>query len=147
MKKQKKVILACITAQKTAFNIAGTAHDLAKNMDSDLIIITVLPERCDAEKRSTDIRILSEISKEIGRDIRIIYSDNPVEAIKLTISELNPVHIFMGQGSERSQFLSKVRLAPSEATISVVGPDGILYSLPPLSEDIFTNNFENTDED
>lgn len=129
-------IFALITAQESCKRIINVAKEQARLLSADVDVITVQPIKADAKSRSKDMICLTEMSKSTESEIRIIYSDNPLKAIISEAKKANPYHIYVGQGSENSSFLNKLRIALVSVPISVVGIDGIIYSLPPILEDI-----------
>lgn len=138
MKENK--ILVLITAQESCKRIIDIANEYADRLAADVDVLTVQPVKADAKRRSKDMICLTGLSRKTHRAIRIIYSDQPLRAIISEAEKLEPIHIFVGQGSEKSSFLTGLRLAPINAPISVVGTDGIIYSLPSMMEDILALN-------
>ncbi len=133
-------ILALITAQLSCERIIKFAEDYADKLGCELVILTAQPHKTTAQKRSKDMICLTELSKKTGRNIEIIYSDSPLTAILKETAKIDPIHIFVGQGGQRSEFLTGLRIYVADSPISVVGTDGIIYSLPGISEDVFTAN-------
>lgn len=140
MKNSNGIILALITAQPSCERIIKIAEDYSIRLGSELIILTAQPHKTTAQNRSKDMVCLTELSKKTGRDIKIIYSDRPLKAVIKETAKLHPKHIFVGQGGQRSEFLTGLRLCAADSPISVVGIDGIVFSLPGISEEIYTAN-------
>lgn len=136
----KRKIFALITAQKSCLRIINIAKDKAKQLNSELKVLTVQPIKADAKTRSMDMICLTELSKESETDISIIYSDNPLKSIINEMWRENPFHIYVGQGSEKSAFLSGLRIALTNAPISVIGTNDIVYTLPPILYEALTES-------
>lgn len=137
-------VLALITAQYSCERIINFAKEQAQHLSMNFIALTVQPTKADAKKRAEDMICLTNLSKKCGCDIRIVYSNNPLKSIISETGKISPAHIYIGQGSEKSQFLTNLRLAPIGAPISVIGADNIIYTLPSVTEDLFNigNNKE-----
>lgn len=133
----KQKILALITAQESCKRIIDIAKEYAAHLSADVEVLTVQPVKADAADRSKDMICLTELSKVTGCEIKIVYSDKPLKVIVSECEKQLPIHIFIGQGDDRSSFLSKLRMAPIGSPISVVGADSIIYTLPAMPEEVF----------
>lgn len=131
----KQKIYALITAQASCKRIVTVAKEFADRLSAELIVLTVQPIHADAKRRSEDMRCLTALAKETQANIRMIYSDRPLEAICKELEKNQPLHVFTGQGREKSDFVSRLRMELVGAPISVVGMDGVIFSLPPILED------------
>lgn len=125
-------IFALITAQESCKRIIKIAREQARLLSSEVEVITVQPLKAEAKIRSRDMICLTKIAKETDSEIRIIYSDNPLNAIISEAEKNNPCHIFVGQGGEHSCFINRLRLSIPVPPISVVGIEGVIYSIPPI---------------
>ncbi len=132
----KRKIYALITAQESCKRIIVAAKEFAERFSADLVVLTVQPIHTDAKRRSQDMRCLTKLAKETDSNIRIIYNEQPLSAICKELERNRPLHIFTGHGSEKSDFLRRLRTELVGAPISVVGLDGVLFSLPHILEDI-----------
>ncbi len=129
-------IFALITAQEHCSHIISVAKEFAERLSAELVVLTVQPIHADAQKRSKDMICLTTLAKQTKCNIRMIYSDQPVSALCKELERSKPTHIFTGQGSAKSNFLSSLRMGLVGAPISVVGTDGVICTLPAIVEEI-----------
>ena len=126
----KQPILACITAQEHCVNIVDAAKQMANNLKAPLIVATCQPIKCDAKRRSEDLKILNEISKKCDVQITICYGEDAASVIAAQAKKLIPLHIFLGKDNG---FLTEFRKEYSLAPVSIV-TDNVLCTIP--AEDI-----------
>ncbi len=119
-------VLACITAQPHCTGIVNAAKRLAEQLECELVVVTVQPQKADAESRAESVKCLKKISNECDVDIIIRYSDNPAASIATQAAECDPVHIFMG---EDNGFLCEFSKLYGVAPISIVA-DNVLFTIP-----------------
>ena len=129
-------IFALITAQEHCSRIISVAKEFAEHLSAELVVLTVQPIHADAKRRSNDMICLTTLAKTTKCNIRMIYSDKPVSALCKELERCNPTHIFTGQGSAKSDFLSRLHMELVGAPISIVGTDGVICTLPAVIEEI-----------
>ncbi len=123
---REKPIMACITAQPHCEKIVKAALKLSKQLNKNVIVLTVLPIKDTAENRAAALKSLKLISDSCGVNITIIYSDNPAMTIAAQASIYKPIHIFTG---EDSGFLKSFCKYYKSSPISVV-VDGVFCTVP-----------------
>lgn len=122
-------VLALITAQSSCARIIKTAKEYAERLNSPLEILTIQPIKAEAAQRSKDMICLTTLAKEHKVNIRIAYSDKPVQAILTEVQQYHPMHVFIGQSGAKAT-VNEHLFAPLGLTVSVVGTNGVIYSLP-----------------
>lgn len=136
MKKTKGKVLALVTAQYSCERIINTAKQYAENLNCELTVLTAQPLKATPENRSKDMICLTKLSKNTGKNIKIIYSNEPLKAVIREITNTSPVHIFMGNSGENNTFLTMLKVGVTNAPISVVGPEGIIFTLGFLEDSV-----------
>lgn len=130
---KKQPIMVCITPQLHCINIISAAKQMALKLKAPILVFTCLPTKCDAVTRSSNLKILNEISKKCDVEITIFYGDNPALVIAKEAGRRLPIHIFMGKDNG---FINEFRNGYSLAPISIVD-DSVLCTVP--AEDVLIN--------
>lgn len=105
---QTGLVLCCITAQNSCAAILEKGKEMAMRLGCDVKAVSVQPIKQDAERRSSDMKILDALSKQSGIEISIIYSDNPLLALAEYAEKNLPIHIFTGKQADKSSFVMKL---------------------------------------
>ena len=129
---QQKTVMACITAQESCRLIIENAKAMAKHIDANVEVVTAQPKQMEAFRRAEDMRCLDQLSKETGRYITVIYSDNPLISLVNYAQRQNPLHIFTGKQDEESDFVMRLSVLTG-APITMVA-NGLVCTLPPMLE-------------
>lgn len=129
---ENSCVLALITAQSNCARIIKTAKEYADRFGCALDVLTVQPLKADAKQRSKDMLCLTALAKEQKVNIRIAYSNKPVHAIAAEVKQSAPVHVFIGQSGEKAT-VNEHLFAPFGLPVSVVGTNGVIYTLPALA--------------
>ena len=130
----KNSVLVCVTPQMACEQAIETAKELATKMSKNIAVITVQPKKAAADKRSKDIKTLTELASKTGIPISVHYSDNPAESVAAAAKDLGAVHIFTGAPG-KTDFIAKLSAFCHDIPISIVVGKAS-YTVCPLSAQV-----------
>lgn len=126
-----KLIMACITAQPSCKRIIENAAEMADRYGAKLCVVTAQPKKQNAKLRARDMRCLDDLSHQTGREITVIYSDDPLISLVNYAKNSDPLHIFTGQQDEKSDFVMRLSVLTG-APVTMVSENGMVYTFPPV---------------
>ncbi len=127
----KPPVMVFITPQASCRQIIHKGAELANRLHSRLMVVTAQPKKADAQCRAADMRCLELLAKATQTEIQILYTDDPLRSLVRFAKKHRPIHIFTGQQSNGSSFVSKLAVL-CNAPVTTVSA-GALYTLPPIS--------------
>lgn len=130
MYNSNRSVVACVTSQYECDRIIETAEQLARELDCELHVLSVLMPTENYALISDQLEYLNRVSKDAGADMTIIFSSHAPEAAVKFVNENNAVRIVTGlhDGGHESFLVRFNRMAP-EMSITMVDKDRNVYTM------------------
>ncbi len=130
MKKVRSSVLACVTDQYNCDRIIKTAKSIADDSDCELRVLSVLKPMKNYLTVSDTIEYLHQVSKEVGADMTVLFSNNAAKSAAEFVRENKVDRIVTGMhdGGENSFLVEFNRCSPM-TSITMVAKDNKVYSM------------------
>ncbi len=126
-----KLVLVCVTAQKSSENLVKAGKDIAEKSKAALEVVSVLPLRQSGENNQI-IEDLFQLSKSYGGEMAVYFNDDPILTVSAHIAKRKPLTIVTGfPGENSNDFINLIRSLFPETPISMVNAEGTVYNIVP----------------
>ena len=130
MKTKKESIVVCITPRIGCRGLIEAALDIATREERPLSVVTVLPRVQTAPERARALIALDSLSKTVGVDMTIYYSDRPADVVAAHVWGGGAAQVVTGLPGNGSRGFAE-RLAMLLSGVPVMTYTGqIMYTLP-----------------
>lgn len=126
-----KLVLVCVTAQKSSENLVKAGKDIAEKNKAALEVVSVLPLRQSGENNQI-IEDLFQLSKSYGGEMAVYFNDDPILTVSAHIAKRKPLTIVTGfPGENSNDFINLIRSLFPLTPISMVNTEGTVYNIVP----------------
>ena len=128
-----RLVLVCVTAQKSSENLVKAGKEIAQKSKSTLEVVSVLPVNDNDNRIDTDIiEKLHQLAKGFGGDMAVYFSDDPILTVSAHIAKRKPLTIVTGfPGENSNDFIGLIRSLFPKVPISMVDKEGTVYNMVP----------------
>lgn len=129
--KYDRLVLVCVTAQKSSENLVKAGKDIAEKSNAALEVVSVLPMG-QIGKNNEIIEALFQLSKSYGGEMAVYFNDDPTLTVSAHIAKRKPLTIVTGfPGENSNDFINLIRSLFPLTPISMVDTEGTVYNLIP----------------
>lgn len=126
----KHTVVVCVTAQESCGRLVEFGRKLAKQEHAALRIVSVLPRRQSVSPDLPALERLNAAATASGAQMRVCFSDNPVEKIREIALEESARMLILGfPGKDSSGFVHDLHAALPRMPLCMVDLDGTAYSI------------------
>ncbi len=130
------MLIACVTNQESCDRQIKAGADLAKQLDTSLRVVSVMPTAAGTfgiGLGSPELEHLYEVSRQYHAEMNVYFNGDPVRAISELIDSTNEAIeglICGAPGKQHSNdFISRIQALMPELNIYIMSASGIMYPL------------------